>query len=538
MLISTLLAAASVLTAADALPGFEKLKMEKRHNSNSIRILPERDLGVFGNWAPAGPTDSRCPCPGINSLANHGFIPHSGRGVSLANLIIASAVYLGIGPSITATVGPFAVIASPQMDGTIDLNGLNQHGYIEHDVSTWHNDYNLGNNHIPNATKFDHMISLMPQGTKNLDFGTVSKAHYARLLEAQGGNPSLSYGPVPLFFTYLECGLMMSVTGGVLANPPVEWARSFVVDERLPKHLGWSPHLMQDIETIGAQGLLMMAMSPNLINEAMIFGETTIKSILDLSIVTNILGGVGGSEQTYNQGAGNIQPDGSVSTGATTTLASGGGLLGPLLGGLGGMLGGGATASPSSGASTAPAAGSGGAGILGGLVGAIGDAAKTLGGGMLGKRAATPNLPGGLGGLLTTILANGGQVPKGSCSGPGACTSHLAGLMNNGKGVTLDQAHIAKMWAVPDTFTYEGGNDANLAAVRAALAIMNPVAAVAAPSKSGASPTSTTSSSATATPSASASPKQGIFGQFGSWVSGSISSAAGAIGNAFGFKQS
>ncbi|KAL8291612.1 hypothetical protein RQP46_001870 [Phenoliferia psychrophenolica] len=528
MLISTLLATVSLLSAtAEALPGFGDghLKMERRHIPNAVRIHPERDLGVYGAWRPAGPTDSRCPCPGINSLANHGFIPHNGRGISLVNFVIASAVYLGIGPTITVTVGPFAIIGSPQFDGTMDLNALNQHGYIEHDVSTWHNDHALGNNHIPNITKFEKMVSLMPKGATKLDFGTVSKAHYARLEESQRDNPSLSYGPVPLFFTYLECGLMMSVTGGALANPPIEWVRSFVMDERLPKHLGWSPHLMADIEIIGAQGILMMAMSPNLINEALIFGATTIKSILDLSIITNILGGIGGHENTYAQGAGNVMADGSISKGASTTLPNNGGLLGPLLGGVGGMGGnGGATA-----------AGSGGGDILGGLVGAIGQAAKMLTGGLLGKRAEKPNLPGNLGGLLDTIHANNGQVPKGSCSGPGGCSSHLAGLMNNGKGVQLDDSHLEKMWSIADTGNYDGGNADNLKAVRLALAIMNPAgAAFKAPDAPA--PASTPSSGAPAPAKKPEEVKGGIIGQFGSWVGGTLNGAAGAIGSVFGIK--
>lgn len=25
-----------------------------------------------------GPTDQRGPCPGLNALANHGYLPHSG----------------------------------------------------------------------------------------------------------------------------------------------------------------------------------------------------------------------------------------------------------------------------------------------------------------------------------------------------------------------------------------------------------------------------------------------------------------------------
>lgn len=45
--------------------------------------------GNFTAWSPPGAGDVRSPCPGINSLANHGFLPHDGKGITIPDLIAA-----------------------------------------------------------------------------------------------------------------------------------------------------------------------------------------------------------------------------------------------------------------------------------------------------------------------------------------------------------------------------------------------------------------------------------------------------------------
>ncbi|OBZ70178.1 Aromatic peroxygenase [Grifola frondosa] len=40
-------------------------------------------------FSPPLPGDSRSPCPALNTLANHGFLPHDGRNMSVAQLVKA-----------------------------------------------------------------------------------------------------------------------------------------------------------------------------------------------------------------------------------------------------------------------------------------------------------------------------------------------------------------------------------------------------------------------------------------------------------------
>ncbi|KAK1246486.1 hypothetical protein MKX08_000288 [Trichoderma sp. CBMAI-0020] len=51
-----------------------------------LPIFNPLDPGFY-DWQPPGPEDSRGPCPALNSLANHGFLPHSGKNITAIDII-------------------------------------------------------------------------------------------------------------------------------------------------------------------------------------------------------------------------------------------------------------------------------------------------------------------------------------------------------------------------------------------------------------------------------------------------------------------
>ena len=54
-----------------------------------------------GDWQQPGPNDIRGPCPGLNALANHGFLPRDGKNIHITDIVTAMNDHLGI------AVGPF-----------------------------------------------------------------------------------------------------------------------------------------------------------------------------------------------------------------------------------------------------------------------------------------------------------------------------------------------------------------------------------------------------------------------------------------------
>ncbi|KAL0943142.1 chloroperoxidase-like protein [Colletotrichum truncatum] len=50
-------------------------------------------------WAAPTAADRRSPCPMVNTLANHGFLPRSGLNVSLADLVAGFTAAVNLDPA-------------------------------------------------------------------------------------------------------------------------------------------------------------------------------------------------------------------------------------------------------------------------------------------------------------------------------------------------------------------------------------------------------------------------------------------------------
>lgn len=65
----------------------------------------------------------------VNSLANHGFLPHNGLNISMADLITAFNESINLAPAATQLVGQKALLASTTgSSATFNLDDINTHG--------------------------------------------------------------------------------------------------------------------------------------------------------------------------------------------------------------------------------------------------------------------------------------------------------------------------------------------------------------------------------------------------------------------------
>ena len=67
----------------------------------------------FTNFVAPGPNDVRSPCPGLNSLANHGFLHHDGRNMTIPHLIDGLAAGLNVGADFATAIGGVGLLSSP-----------------------------------------------------------------------------------------------------------------------------------------------------------------------------------------------------------------------------------------------------------------------------------------------------------------------------------------------------------------------------------------------------------------------------------------
>jgi hypothetical protein len=72
----------------------------------------------------------------LNTLANHGILPHSGKNIS--QRIVTKALMDGVNftPQLAEFLFRFAQLTNPDQNSTtFDLNHLGTHNILEHDAS-------------------------------------------------------------------------------------------------------------------------------------------------------------------------------------------------------------------------------------------------------------------------------------------------------------------------------------------------------------------------------------------------------------------
>jgi len=195
----------------------------------------------FTNWTAPGPGDVRSPCPGLNSLANHGFIHHNGKDMNIPHLLQGLAEGLNIGPDFTVLIGAAGLLSAPYpLAGSFDLNMLDQHNFpIEHDGSLSRGDAYFGDNHSFNATIFNSFLSNF-HGAATTTIPSSSAAHWARINDSLTHNPTTVYGLREFVLSSGETGLYVQTMSSPSLNAaPLKYVDTFFREERLPYAEGW-----------------------------------------------------------------------------------------------------------------------------------------------------------------------------------------------------------------------------------------------------------------------------------------------------------
>ncbi|KAK7713016.1 hypothetical protein SLS57_007577 [Botryosphaeria dothidea] len=188
----------------------------------------------------------------MNTLANHGFLPHDGRNITKDNAIHALNTAINFNVSLAAIMWEQAIIANPEPNATFfTLDHLNRHNVLEHDASLSRTDAYFGNNHVFNQSVFDTSRAYWTEPVLTAEMLANSKLF--RQIESRAANPNYTFTQNTEAFSLGEVAAPIIVFGdhasATVNRTLVEY---FFENERLPTELGWT----KQAEDVGLEDIL------------------------------------------------------------------------------------------------------------------------------------------------------------------------------------------------------------------------------------------------------------------------------------------
>ncbi|KAK3070469.1 hypothetical protein LTR53_010425 [Teratosphaeriaceae sp. CCFEE 6253] len=196
-------------------------------------------------WTHPGPGDVRSPCPALNTLANHGLLPHSGKGITTADILSAFAVGQNFAAdTVTAAAAGALALCSAETGvncTTWDLDMLDKPHAIEHDNSLSREDYNFGrNNNTVFSPRIWGQVLRIWRGAPIINFELANAARAERLTVSNITDAPGWFVPA-VAAGFHETAFYLSLFGDpVNGNARQDWINVWFEQERMPFELGWT----------------------------------------------------------------------------------------------------------------------------------------------------------------------------------------------------------------------------------------------------------------------------------------------------------
>ncbi|PPQ88904.1 hypothetical protein CVT25_009139 [Psilocybe cyanescens] len=225
-----------------------------KHDNKTVCPVTRQTHG----FCSAQEGDSRSPCPALNTMANHGYIPRDGKNLGPQDLVHGLKACYGLSNPLAyfLVYAGFAVIF--HKFSRINLFELGRHGAIEHDASLVHHDTPAGEKFAPIAidrSLVNALVADVKPGQKEIeakshrsggqflmDTEDVARARARREKECR---------PIGSVAAEIARGEMAIVLGmwerktEMKTGVPVKYVRRWISEERLPD--GWKPDHVQTL---------------------------------------------------------------------------------------------------------------------------------------------------------------------------------------------------------------------------------------------------------------------------------------------------
>ncbi|KIJ64346.1 hypothetical protein HYDPIDRAFT_90678 [Hydnomerulius pinastri MD-312] len=186
-------------------------------------------------FVPASQGDKRSPCPALNALANHGYLPHDGKNIGIWQLIQAVRSVYNLSFPLAALLALTGILFCGHAM-RLDLDALALHNKIEHDASIVHADALEGHSKAPIPVDPDLLHSFLSHANphKGMSLGCLAQVRVDR--EAGLASPldhlhsEIGTGEAAL------CWLLLKEDNGQI---PLSTLSQWYGEERIPDD--WAP---------------------------------------------------------------------------------------------------------------------------------------------------------------------------------------------------------------------------------------------------------------------------------------------------------
>ena len=151
-------------------------------------------------WKAPGAGDERGMCPGLNAMANHGYLPRNGRA-TITEFASGCQKVFGMGPDLALVLALYGAVVdgtltSWSVGGTRHLGIGGSHNNYETDSSPLYADLNqFGNNEKLVMNQFHELYKLQPNAdTANYNLEILRDFRKTRFQESIDKNPFFLYG--------------------------------------------------------------------------------------------------------------------------------------------------------------------------------------------------------------------------------------------------------------------------------------------------------------------------------------------------------
>ncbi|KIJ53244.1 hypothetical protein M422DRAFT_155474 [Sphaerobolus stellatus SS14] len=212
-------------------------------------------------FQPQTPDQLRGPCPALNTLANHGYLPRSGVArpdqivtavmegrFALYDLFLVYQAFLMNGNPITnlMSIGMKTPLTGTNPPKPAQVGGLSFHGTFEGDTSMSRVDAFFGDPAAFNQTRFNDLLAFASKYGVNgtYDINAASELRHERLQDSIATNPQLVFTSPRILSAYSEAVFpTVYFVDGRLNNRQLtqEAATSFFANQRMPEDFHRQP---------------------------------------------------------------------------------------------------------------------------------------------------------------------------------------------------------------------------------------------------------------------------------------------------------